>query len=196
MYEQLHGSILAIYLFSFGSYTLHISLCNTPPSQPPRTHTLELCCCSCDSAKCISRNPLASGPIRFCQRDAIEGNWKWHTGGRVFIPVFQLLSQYFSCRQLSLATRFFCTQQQLCYTSETPAADQRTVRPCSLTLTAIAFLRRPSTRYVQGASPQRSEYWPVKSGPFSELLVSGNHFPSSLLSSQALGHDLISPVLL
>ena len=146
---------LVIYLFSFGSCTLCISLCI------PHIHTLELCCCSCDSANCISQNPLPGGSIRFCQRDAIKGNWKWNTAGRVFIPVFQLLLQYFSCRQLALATGFFCTPQQLCYTSEIQQISfrrdgQRRVRPCAPTLKAMSFLRSPSTRLCGGSLPHKS----------------------------------------
>lgn len=192
---------LAIYLFSFGFYTLHISLGSTPPSQPPRTHPLELCCCSCDSAECISQNPLAGGSIRFCQRDAIEGNWKWNMGGEssfLFSSCCHSISAADSCLWLlasfALSSSFATLlrhQQQI----SSPPGSQTTVRPCPLTLKAISFLRSPSTRYVEGASPWRSEYWPVKSGPFSELLASGNYFPSSLLFSQALGHYLISPVL-
>ena len=189
-----------IYLFSFGSCTLCISLCT------PHIHTLELCCCSCDSANCISQNPLPGGSIRFCQRDAIKGNWKWNTGGRVFIPVFQLLLQYFSCRQLALATGFFCTPQQLCYTSEIPADQFPVWRPEeSEERSSQAVPPRPQGHVLPQNSkhkviwreppPQKSEYWTVKRGHLSELLVSDNHIVSSAWFSQAFAHYLISPVL-
>lgn len=139
MYEQLliHGMLWLFICFLLAP-ALSVSPSATHLPLNPHIHTLELCCCSCDSANCISQNPLPSGSIRFCQREAITGNWKWNTVGRVFIPVFQLLLQYCSCRQLALATGFFCTPQQLRYTSEIPAADQfpawqpgksQTVRP-------------------------------------------------------------------
>lgn len=128
----------------------------------PHIHTLELCCCSCDSANCISQNPLPGGSIRFCQREAIKGNWKWNTVERVFIPVFQLLLQYCSCRQLALATGF-CTPQQLRYTSEIPAADQFPAwQPGRVTLYAPPS--RPG--YVEGASPTKVWVLTSQKGPF------------------------------
>lgn len=157
----------------------------------PHIHTLELCCCSCDSANCISQNPLPGGSIRFCQREAIKGNWKWNTVGRVFIPVFQLLLQYCSCSWLWLPASSalhssFATllryQQQISFRRDSQGESHCAPHP-----QGQVMWREPP--------PQKSEYWPVKRGRFSELLVSDNHIASSAWFSQAFGQYLISPVL-
>lgn len=82
MYEQLliHG-MLWLFIYFLLAPALSVSPSATHLPLNPHIHTLELCCCSCDSANCISQNPLPGGSIRFCQRDVIKGNWKWNTGG-------------------------------------------------------------------------------------------------------------------
>ena len=143
MYEQLliHGMLwLLIYFLLAPALSVSPSATHLPLN--PYIHTLELCCCSCDSANCISQNALPGGSIRFCQRDVIKGNWKWNTAGRVFIPVFQLLLQTSaadswlwlpasSALRSSFAT-LLRYQQQISFWRDS----QRRVRPCAPVLKA------------------------------------------------------------
>lgn len=123
MYEQLRG-IYWLFTYFLLAPTLSISPSAAHLPLSPHVHTLWSCVVAAVTLQSvfprIHWQVVPLGSAKGCHR----GKLKMKHGGRVFIPVFRLLSQYFSCRQLSLLTSFFCTQQQLCYTSETPAADQ------------------------------------------------------------------------
>lgn len=183
---------LVIYLFSFGSCTLCIPLCNTPPSQPPHTHSgvvlLQLWLCKLYFPESTARWFHYVLPKR-CHK----GKLKVKHRGEGLHSCFPAAVTYFSCRQLALATGFFCTPQQLRYTSEIPAADQFLAWQPEKSQTVCPHLQ--GQVMWREPPPPKSEYWPVKSGRFSELLVSDNHIASSAWFSQAFGQYLISPVL-
>lgn len=140
MYEQLHGLYwLFDYLLLALRFFISPSTKQPPPPTPtpPQLHTLSSCVAAAGTLQIyFSESTARWFPVRFCQRDAIKGNWKWkiEEGLHSCLPRCSRITS-----AQTVATSFFALSssfatllryEQISY----PLGSQRPVRPCSPTL--------------------------------------------------------------